>query len=76
MGSAGLGDRIGVGLPSAGDATQPWRRLLRGGTVLSLTFLLPIVGWVGVLPWTLVSGVGAAVLAMRAHGPRTAAVSA
>jgi hypothetical protein len=66
LGSAGLGERIGVGLPSATDAEHPWRRVLRGGAVLSLTFLLPVIGWLGVLPWTLVSGVGASVLALRA----------
>jgi hypothetical protein len=66
LGSAGLGQRIGAGLPSAGDASRPWRAVLRGGTVLSLTFLLPIIGWFGVLPWALTSGVGAALMAMRA----------
>jgi hypothetical protein len=66
LGSAGLGERIGAGLPSAGDAGRPWRAVLRGGTVLSLTFLLPIIGWFGVLPWALTSGVGAALMAMRA----------
>jgi hypothetical protein len=76
VGSAGLGDRIGVGLPSADDAAHPWRRLLRGGTVLSITFLLPVVGWVGVLPWTLVSGVGAAVLAMRVREQQPAVITA
>jgi hypothetical protein len=68
LGSAGLGERIGAGLPSAGDAGRPWRAVLRGGTVLSLTFLLPIIGWFGVLPWALTSGVGAALMAMRAGG--------
>ena len=67
LGSAGLGERIGVGLPSDVDAVHPWRRVLRGGAVLSLTFLLPVIGWLGVLPWTLLSGVGASVLAWRAR---------
>lgn len=76
LGSAGLGERIGAGLPSSGDAQHPWRRVLRGGTVLSLTFLLPVVGWLGVLPWTLVSGVGAAVLAFRGNRPATVSAPA
>jgi len=66
VGSAGLGERIGVGLPSTLDVTHPWRRMLRGGTVLSLTFLLPVIGWFGVLPWTVISGVGAVWMAIRA----------
>ena len=49
LGSAGLSERIGVGLPSLGDEHQPRRRVLRGGVVLSLTFLLPVIGWFVVL---------------------------
>jgi hypothetical protein len=60
-GSTGLSRRIGMGLPSAVDERQPWRPVLRGGIVLSFTFLLPFAGWFLVLPWTLISGFGAAV---------------
>ena len=45
LGSAGLALRIGAGLKSSLDDTQPWRRILRGSVVLSLTFLLPVIGW-------------------------------
>jgi hypothetical protein len=69
-GSAGLCDRIGAGLPGDADARLPWRRVLRGGAVLSFAFVLPILGWFLLLPWTLVSGVGASVRALR--GTRTA----
>lgn len=66
MGSAGLCDRIGAGLPAEGDQLQPWRRVLRGGAVLSFAFVLPVIGWFLVLPWTLLSGVGASLGAWRA----------
>ncbi|MDQ6829732.1 MAG: hypothetical protein M3081_12795 [Gemmatimonadota bacterium] len=66
LGSAGLSERIGVGMPSLVDEHQPWRRVMRGGVVLSLTFLLPVVGWFVVLPWTVLSGFGAAVSSMAA----------
>lgn len=62
LGSAGLSRLIGVRLASIGDERQPWRRVLRGGIILSITFLFPVVGWFLVLPVTLVSGVGASVL--------------
>ncbi|MEP7345214.1 MAG: hypothetical protein ABI877_08100 [Gemmatimonadaceae bacterium] len=65
MGSAGLCDRVGAGLPADRDAQQPWRRVLRGGAVLSFAFVLPIIGWFLLLPWTLVSGVGASLGAWR-----------
>src|SRR4051812_36232153 len=45
LGSAGLCKRLGRGLPSLTDEAQPWRRILRGGVVLTFTFLLPFIGW-------------------------------
>src|SRR5262245_36486814 len=71
VGSAGFTLRIGAGLPSPTDATQPWRRVLRGGIVLACTFLLPIVGWFVLPIWVLVSGLGALVLCLRER-PETA----
>lgn len=65
IGSTGLTQRIGYGLPALADDQQPWRRVLRGGSVLALTFVLPVIGWFLVLPWALVSGVGAAVASLR-----------
>jgi hypothetical protein len=71
VGSAGLCDRIGAGLPGDADARLPWRRVLRGGIVLSFAFVLPVIGWFALLPWTLVSGVGASLGSIRRR--RTAA---
>ena len=68
LGSSGLSQRVGIGLPSLVDKRQPWRRVLRGGIVLVLTFLLPFVGWFFLLPLTLVSGLGAAVLSWSPRG--------
>ena len=65
IGSAGLTLRIGAGLPSPLDESQPWRRVLRGGILLSLTFLLPFVGWVVLPIWALVSGFGAFILSVQ-----------
>ena len=65
VGSAGLCDRIGAGLPGDADARLPWRRVLRGGIVLSFAFVLPVIGWFVLLPWTLVSGVGASLGSLR-----------
>jgi hypothetical protein len=64
-GSSGLALRIGIGLNSPLDATQPWRRVLRGGVVLSCCFLLPVVGWVILPIWVLVSGLGAFLLGLK-----------
>lgn len=64
-GSAGLCERVGAGLPGEADDRLPWRRVLRGGAVLSFAFVLPVIGWFLLLPWTLVSGVGASLGALR-----------
>jgi hypothetical protein len=64
-GSAGFAKRIGAGLPSPLDEAQPWRRVLRGGVVLTLTYLLPFIGWLGLSIWTLVTGFAAFVFAVR-----------
>jgi hypothetical protein len=68
LGAAGLARRIGAGLASPVDDSQPWRRSLRGGLVLAASFLLPFGGWFVLLPWALVSGFGAVVLAARKGG--------
>src|SRR5271154_1167252 len=70
-GSAGLALRIGMGLNSPLDATQPWRRVLRGGVVLVCCFLLPVVGWIIIPIWVLVSGLGAFVLALKEQKARS-----
>jgi len=65
IGSAGLADRIGAGLSAPVDAAQPWRRVLRGGAVLALLFVVPLLGWFAVFPLTLASGLGAMLLPRR-----------
>ncbi|MBC8001157.1 MAG: hypothetical protein H7X97_01100 [Opitutaceae bacterium] len=65
IGSAGFISRIGAGLPSPADDQQPWRRVLRGGILFALTFLLPVVGWIVLPIWALVSGFGAFILSVR-----------
>lgn len=60
-GSSGLALRVGTGLKSVRDDAEPWRRVLRGGIVLALTFVLPFIGWL-VMVWTFAAGFGAFVL--------------
>ena len=61
IGSAGLCQLIGTGLPAPGDQSQNWRRVWRGGWVLNFCYLLPFAGWLVILPWGLISGCGASV---------------
>lgn len=64
-GSAGLTLRIGNGLAVPGDESQPWRRVLRGGILLSLSFLLPVIGWIILPVWCLISGFGVFITCVR-----------
>ena len=68
FGTAGLALRIGQGLPSARDQQEPWRRVLRGGIVLAITY-----GTLVLIPLTLFAGFGAFV---RAASRRSAPVPA
>lgn len=65
MGSAGLCLRIGMGLKCAVDADEPWRRVKRGGTVLGLMIIFPVLGWFLVFPAAVFSGIGALFLSWR-----------
>lgn len=65
VGSAGLASQIGHGLANPLDQAQPWRRVLRGGMVLGLTFVFPLIGWFLILPLSLVMGVGSLFAAKR-----------
>jgi len=64
IGSAGLSQLIGLGLPAPGDQSQNWRRVWRGGWVLNFCYLLPFAGWFVVLPWAIISGCGAFVTSL------------
>jgi len=67
IGSAGLCQLIGLGLPAPGDQSQNWRRVWRGGWVLNFCYLLPIAGWV-LLAWGIISGCGAFVTSLSGRG--------
>jgi hypothetical protein len=60
IGTGGLALRIGRNL-SAG--TDTWRQVLRGGVMLALVFITPLLGWFFALPVGLASGFGAFLLA-------------
>jgi hypothetical protein len=64
IGSVGLCQLIGLGLPAPGDQSQNWRRVWRGGWVLNFCYLLPLAGWFVILPWGIISGCGAFVTSL------------
>lgn len=69
VGSAGLCLRVGQGLASPADKDRPWRAVLRGGVVMAFVCLFPVIGWIGVLLWMLISGCGVVILPRRLQAP-------
>ncbi len=69
-GTAGLALRIGRGLASSQDAQDPWRRVLRGGIVLAITY-----GTIVLIPLTLVPGFGAFLLSCQRRSIPAAAAA-
>jgi uncharacterized membrane protein YiaA len=76
FGAAGLALRIGQGLQSARDEQEPWRRVLRGGIVLGLTFVMPFLGTFVLMPFAFLAGFGAMVLARPRREPALLAAPA
>lgn len=69
FGSAGLALRIGEGLKSERDESEPWRRVLRGGIVLALTFVMPFLGTFVLMPFAFLIGFGAFVICLVRRAP-------
>ena len=76
IGLAGFSTIVGERLPSTADEGRPWRAMVRGAVCLELAFLLPLLGWLGILPIVLVTGLGAAMLALVVPAPAAAAPAA
>jgi len=63
-GVSGLATSIGRRLASPLDEQNAWRSTLRGGVVLELAYLLPLLGWFVILPASIIIGSGAANLGL------------
>jgi hypothetical protein len=63
-GLSGFVTHIGRRLESPDDAYRPWRATIRGGVALELSYLIPLLGWFGILPISFVIGCGAATMAI------------
>lgn len=74
VGVAGLATHMGQRLSSPADDRRPWAATVRGGVVLELAYLVPVVGWFVILPASMVLGAGAATLTLL--WPRTVRVAA
>lgn len=69
-GTSGLAARVGRGLSAPTDAGREWARTLRGGIVLEISMLLPVLGWFLIAPLAVIGGAGAAARALFSRGER------
>ena len=76
VGLAGFAAIVGERLPSRADEGRPWRGILRGAACLELSFLIPVIGWFGLLPLATVTALGAALLAIASRAAASAAPAA
>jgi hypothetical protein len=59
VGGAGIAQQVGLG--SAGGQAS-WVHSIRGGLFITLTWVLPFIGWLVMLPLTLATGIGCLIL--------------
>lgn len=62
IGGAGIAQHVGGGDLTSDRAS--WVQTFRGGLFISLTWVLPLVGWMGMLPLTMSAGIGCLVLGL------------
>lgn len=62
LGGAGMAQH--VGRSGEVDGSPTWITSVRGGLFITLTWILPLVGWLVMLPLTLSTGLGCLILGM------------
>jgi len=70
IGTTGFVTHLGQRLVSPTDLERPWRATVRGGVALECACLLPIIGWLGLFPASIILGAGAVTLSFFTSGRR------
>jgi hypothetical protein len=65
IGGAAIAQHVGQG----GLGSESWIRGMRGGLFITLTWVLPLVGWLIMLPLTLATGIGCLLLGLLPMRP-------
>ena len=74
IGASGLARATGERLWPYLAADRPWKQTMRGGFVLAGAALLPVVGWLFILPLILILGWGTSIRAIFAKRRETPAI--
>ena len=59
-----------------GESANSWAASRRAATILTLSYILPVAGWVVILPLSLLSGLGCAMMSLRLRVTAPGAASA
>lgn len=78
IGLSGIVGVVGARLGSPDAPSSPWAATLKGGAALSFAWVLPFLGWFGLIPLSIVVGAGATTIGifnrLAAHERRVAPV--
>lgn len=66
LGGAALAQHFGA--PGSAGPVR-WNETMRGGLLIGLTWILPLVGWLGMLPLTIAAGVGCMMMGLIPERP-------
>jgi hypothetical protein len=69
IGGAGMAQHIGRARDGDSPGEMSWVHSVRGGLCITLTWVLPLVGWLGMLPLTLATGIGCLALGLLPQRP-------
>lgn len=72
IGGSAMAQHVGR---AGSEAPPSWVHTVRGGLLISLTWVLPLVGWLIMLPLTLATGVGCLLLGLVPMRPRPASAA-
>ena len=61
VGGAGIAQRVGM---ASSNEPVSWIHSVRGGLFITLTWILPFIGWLIMLPLTLATGLGCLILGL------------
>jgi len=72
VGVSGQIVRMAARTAQDGESAHSWAASRRAATILTLSYILPVAGWVVILPLSLITGLGCALMSLRAPMPALA----
>ncbi len=71
-GTSGQVVRMAARTVHDGESPGSWAASRRAASILTVSYVLPFAGWLGILPISLLTGLGCALMSLRAEKPAEA----